>query len=654
MIGIGKPVIIQGDFAGQGFGDQHGAPVINASLEVVTGTTGVVLRQLDLPPNPSASGAAASSVPLPPGTPGGPPGGGLPPAPPGGGLPPGTPGGAGPSAAVVLEDGSNQTTIEDSIVDGIRKKGNSGGNLIVGNVISKELTLTGAATSPDRALNNRFSILSDILLGNGEVATVAANIIAGPLTVFGGGSSATPIAILGNTFTFTGSGNSGTPVPPPPSPTATIPFGAFAGEAPAASPSGPFSGGAIGVTDSAGPADSTSLATYVLIQNNAISTGNGVGITVVANDPANLTVRIQGNTLRNNRIGIEAFSLSGTTDVGTIDAGSSGTVDPSLGGNNFRGFAAAEAAPGSPVQRFAIQIGGQAGGAAASARVSALNNVWSVGDPNSVVNDSIHGPATGQGVIDVGATQLSADQRYVQTLYNQFLGRTGALTGEVDGWVKALSNPGIGRAGVALGIAGSHEAHSVLVGNLYVQYLGRLANGDAQPQEKGEAAGWVSMLDHGATEEQVIAGLVASPEFYSLASRIHFDQLAAGPTTGLTQSTGDADQNFVAALYGASLNRSADNAEINLWVQQLPKLGWEGLAGAILNSSEARDAAIDQDYAMLVHRLASAEEVLGWVHSQQDLLHLAIAFAASDEFYQDGGGRPATFSRGTGTPAPPA
>jgi hypothetical protein len=220
-----------------------------------------------------------------------------------------------------------------------------------------------------------------------------------------------------------------------------------------------------------------------------------------------------------------------------------------------------------------------------------------------------------------------ADERFVKALYVDFLGRSGSLL-ELDGWVSAL--PSLGRAGVVNGIMRSSEALTRVVDALYVRFLGRAAGG-------AEEMGWVDALHSGAlNEEQVIAGLLASPEFANRADTLF--------------PKDPPDTAFVEALYSLLLNRPAD-AGLAGWVNALASLGRDGVAKAFEDSLEFRGGAVRTFYGdptltpfpyqpffvNLLHRSAapSADEVSGWVNQGLDLLSIEGALASSDEFYQN-------------------
>ncbi len=224
-------------------------------------------------------------------------------------------------------------------------------------------------------------------------------------------------------------------------------------------------------------------------------------------------------------------------------------------------------------------------------------------NPNSVSNSTM-----------IAATPaLDADHHFVQALYNDFLGRNGAAS-ELDFWVNVLHAQG--QRAVANGIIHSPEALTHAVDGFYVTLLGRQAVG-------GEEQGWVGALEAGATEEQVSAGILSSPEFAA-----HANALIGGAS---------ANTNFVQALYNLLLNRTGSSAEVNSWLGALPN-GRVFVALGFLGSPEYRSDVVTQFYGTLVDRptAPAASEVAGWVNSGLDILAIEVGFASSPEYYQNG------------------
>jgi hypothetical protein len=230
---------------------------------------------------------------------------------------------------------------------------------------------------------------------------------------------------------------------------------------------------------------------------------------------------------------------------------------------------------------------------------------------------------------EVVAHTLIPDEAFVQELYTDFLGRTGAFA-ELDGWVAAL--PSIGRSGVANSIIRSSESLTRVVDGFYSRYLNRTPGAS-------EAAFWVNgMIHNGMTGEQVIDSFLASAEFTARANSL------IGGT--------NADNNFVKALYSLVLNRTPVAPEVNFWVPQVPTLGRGAIALTFLNSAESRNGEVRTFYGdptltplpwqtylpNLLHRSAApaASEINSWVNSSADFLSIEVSFASTMEFYNDG------------------
>jgi hypothetical protein len=236
-------------------------------------------------------------------------------------------------------------------------------------------------------------------------------------------------------------------------------------------------------------------------------------------------------------------------------------------------------------------------------------------------NDQRGDPRPANG-LDLGAFQtqptpppssLQPPLSFVQALYNDFLGRNGAAS-ELSQWVNLL--PALGQGAVAYAISHSPEALTHAVDGFYVQFLGRAAVG-------GEEAGWVAALQHGATEEQVIAGLLSSSEFAA-----HANALIGGA---------NADANYVQALYQLLLSRTGSTTEVNAWLGALPR-GRASVALGFLASAEYRGDMVIQFYATLLDRVGAptASEAAGWVNSGLDMLAMEAGFASSAEYFQNG------------------
>src|SRR5262249_30653423 len=115
---------------------------------------------------------------------------------------------------------------------------------------------------------------------------------------------------------------------------------------------------------------------------------------------------------------------------------------------------------------------------------------------------------------------LNANERYVQALYLDALGRPGSKA-ELDAWAAFITGTDASLAVVASGIERSPEARTHLVRSWYQTFLGRPAQGN-------EEQGWVNLLLAGLTEERVLSIILGSPglggdphgEFYQHAQTL--------------------------------------------------------------------------------------------------------------------------------------
>lgn len=204
---------------------------------------------------------------------------------------------------------------------------------------------------------------------------------------------------------------------------------------------------------------------------------------------------------------------------------------------------------------------------------------------------------------------LTANERFVQALYNNYLGRDGTLQ-ELDAWVSHL--PAGQAAGVANGIGRSHEAHTRMVDGYYASILGRSAD------HAGERY-WTDVLDHGTTAEHVMAAMFASDEYHQHA---------------VTAEPYSRDAAFVTALYQQILGRSPTASEVGAWRQVETISGREAVAQGFLGSDEWRGQIVHGFYENLLGRNGSAAEVAAWVHTGQDIATMEIGFMGSVEFFQ--------------------
>jgi hypothetical protein len=99
----------------------------------------------------------------------------------------------------------------------------------------------------------------------------------------------------------------------------------------------------------------------------------------------------------------------------------------------------------------------------------------------------------------------SSNDSWLTAVYHDLLGRP-VEPSAASGWFAALARQS--RVQVAYELLSSQEYRSDLVDFSYTRLLGRTG-------AASEVAGWVSFLNLGATDEQVIAGIASSPEYYA-------------------------------------------------------------------------------------------------------------------------------------------
>jgi hypothetical protein len=156
----------------------------------------------------------------------------------------------------------------------------------------------------------------------------------------------------------------------------------------------------------------------------------------------------------------------------------------------------------------------------------------------------------------------------------------------------------------------SIEHYTDLIVGDYQTLLGRTPS-------QAEINPWVSVLERGITDEQVLAGFLSSAEFF--------------------QRVGGTNKAFVDAVYEDVLHRPADAGGENFWLQQLNNGQTRTfVAYGFATSTEHESALVQADYQSYLGRPASAAEVAGWVvkiqHGQTQE-NVAALFATSNEAF---------------------
>jgi uncharacterized delta-60 repeat protein len=239
-------------------------------------------------------------------------------------------------------------------------------------------------------------------------------------------------------------------------------------------------------------------------------------------------------------------------------------------------------------------------------------NVGQLSFQNTSGIDTFYGPDTKDR--STALAGLSANERFVQALYLDALGRAGSKA-ELDGWVTILNASG--QAAVAKGIEHSLEASDHLVKSWYVTFLGRQAQG-------GEEMGWSNALAMGdpAPEELLLSKFLVTPEFFARAQTMGF--------------AGSANDQFIQALYHVVLNRAGISSEVAGWETFLATSDTRQVALEFLESQEYRGDLIDAYYDVLLHRPADPVGFNSQFNSDLGYFQLRVGLESSSEFFMNG------------------
>jgi hypothetical protein len=328
----------------------------------------------------------------------------------------------------------------------------------------------------------------------------------------------------------------------------------------------------------------------VNVLNNSIGTlSTALDISVSGNE----VVMVQGNDFHNNAIGVAIHSQSSAPNL-VVDLG--GGPLGCLGGNDFRGFTARGTGASAAIYLNVPAMG------SALASVSAKGNIFSRKDPATVIDDSSNGSHTGNGTVDV-SSPLTGEEAFVQTLYNNLLGRTGS-SAELMPWASIVRSRG--QAIVVNEILHSTESLARIVDHQYIQFLGRMPGA-------AEYAAWVGFLRAGGTLEQFQDLILTSPEYL-----------------------GETIPNWVGSLYFNVLDRPGSEGEIVAWNNAATSLGLSAIARAFTDSFEARYAAATLDFEAFLHREPSVSEAAAFATSPGDFFAMEMIVLSSVEYYANG------------------
>jgi hypothetical protein len=216
-------------------------------------------------------------------------------------------------------------------------------------------------------------------------------------------------------------------------------------------------------------------------------------------------------------------------------------------------------------------------------------------------------------------TITDRNDAFIEDLFIRDLGRPASAS-DLAFWRGVLSSSG--RQAVISGIEESQEGIDQLVRSLYREFLNR----DAR---NGEEMFWVNLMQSGQTEEQVLAGIIGSPEFYNFAQT----QVA----------TGTPDQRFITEVYQVLFGRAPRADEITYWTNLLQGQTRTQAVMQFFQSPEFRTDVITALYNQFLGRDPENGGLTFWRNSNLTLKDirqgiLSSGEFASNEFDGNGGG----------------
>lgn len=210
---------------------------------------------------------------------------------------------------------------------------------------------------------------------------------------------------------------------------------------------------------------------------------------------------------------------------------------------------------------------------------------------------------------DVCPRDATADARFVHLAYRNVLGRE-ASAGEANYWAATLDYPAsFTYAQVSAMLTRSQEHRESVVRGLYEAILHR-------PIDPSGLATWSRWLTWG-TQADLASVLLSSDEYWN----------AAGATA----------TDWVQAVYLDVLGRDADAAGLAYWSRQIDvgTITRRGLAKALWQSNEHREARVKATYLAILGRVADDGGVVYWTGklATWDDAQLVDSLVASAEFW---------------------
>jgi hypothetical protein len=199
----------------------------------------------------------------------------------------------------------------------------------------------------------------------------------------------------------------------------------------------------------------------------------------------------------------------------------------------------------------------------------------------TATNSSTNDTSAYSNSIDFNTTQPA----FVADAYHLLLNRV--MDGSAYSWVNGLSSGAFTPLTMALAMVGSPEYITDQVGAMYLRYLRR--DVDAQAEQY-----WFGFIQAGGTLEAVAESLTSSQEYFVLK--------------------GGTNQGFITGLYHDVLNRSASDADLAYWEAAL-NAGASRLSvsTAFLTSHEYRTDLVQADYTTFLKRPADNDGLAAWL-----------------------------------------
>jgi hypothetical protein len=210
--------------------------------------------------------------------------------------------------------------------------------------------------------------------------------------------------------------------------------------------------------------------------------------------------------------------------------------------------------------------------------------------------------ATTQTLLD------TPNKAYTDSVYSDLLGRSSDATG-LAFWSGQLDQ-GVARTVLINLIDHSAEYFGTIIKPAYETFLGRQADASGIQY-------WTDAMIDGLTDEQLEAGFIGSPEFYT--------------------HSGGTDLGWVDAMYESLLGRHADSGGQMFWTQQLANGATrESVAFGFAASLEREGQHVESHYLVFLGRPAGSSEIAFWVGqfaqgvTNEDII---TGFVASSEYF---------------------